>query len=211
MNSSIKLILEQKIRLVGFFIHFIYSYSLSLSIKNFFDIIYTGWLQHNFRYIGKLSVIMRPIFIYGGKNIYISENVNIGNNCILTVESDENNCGNIRIGKNTIIGAYSHITSYNQILIGYNVLTGPMLLITDNSHGQFCMEDLKRSPTERSLYSSGKVVIGENVWIGENVSILSGVTIGEGCVIGANSVVTKNIPPYSLCVGAPARIIKSLC
>ena len=54
----------------------------------------------------------------------------------------------------------------------------------------------------------GAVVIGNNVWIGDNVIILSGVTVGDGAVIGAGSVVTKNIPPYSIAVGNPAKPIK---
>lgn len=58
------------------------------------------------------------------------------------------------------------------------------------------------------IYSKGAIVIGDNVWIGEKAAILAGVTIGEGAIIGANAVVTKNIPPYSIAAGIPARIIK---
>jgi acetyltransferase-like isoleucine patch superfamily enzyme len=54
----------------------------------------------------------------------------------------------------------------------------------------------------------GDVVIGNDVWIGEDVFILSGVKIGDGCCIGARSVVTKNLEPYSICVGQPCREIK---
>ncbi len=54
----------------------------------------------------------------------------------------------------------------------------------------------------------GPVIIGNNVWIGDNVIILSGVTIGDGAVLGAGAVVTKDIPPYSIAVGSPARVVK---
>ena len=50
--------------------------------------------------------------------------------------------------------------------------------------------------------------IGNDVWIGSYVIILDGVTIGDGAVIGAGSVVTKDVPPYSIVVGNPARVIK---
>jgi virginiamycin A acetyltransferase len=60
-----------------------------------------------------------------------------------------------------------------------------------------------------SLYATkGSIVIGNNVWIGDNVIILSGVKAGDGAVIGAGSVVTKDVPPYAVAVGNPAKVIK---
>jgi len=59
------------------------------------------------------------------------------------------------------------------------------------------------------LYSTkGPVIIGNNVWIGDNVIILSGVKVGDGAVIGAGSIVTRAVPPYSIAVGNPAKVIK---
>ena len=52
------------------------------------------------------------------------------------------------------------------------------------------------------------VKIGDDVWIGGRVIILPGVTIGNGCIIGAGAVVTKDIPPYSVAVGVPAKVVK---
>jgi virginiamycin A acetyltransferase len=60
-----------------------------------------------------------------------------------------------------------------------------------------------------SLYTTkGSIVIGNNVWIGDNVIILSGVQVGDGAVIGAGSIVTKDIPPYAIAAGNPAKVIK---
>ena len=56
--------------------------------------------------------------------------------------------------------------------------------------------------------SKGDVIIGNDVWIGDNVTILSGVTIGDGAVIGAGAVVTKDVLPYSIVCGVPARKIR---
>lgn len=56
--------------------------------------------------------------------------------------------------------------------------------------------------------TSGDVIIRKNVWIGGNSIILQGVEIGEGSVVSANSVVTKNVPPYSIVAGTPAKIVK---
>src|SRR5690606_5050230 len=58
--------------------------------------------------------------------------------------------------------------------------------------------------------SSGRVKIGNNVWFGENCTVLKGFTIGDNCVVGYGSVVTKDIPPNSVAVGIPARVVCSI-
>ena len=114
----------------------------------------------------------------------------------------------ITIGNNCDFGDYTHITCINKIVIGNNLLTGRYVLISDNSHGKADLENMVKNPNERILYSNGPVIIGNNVWIGDKVSILSNVKIGDGAIIGANSVVTKDIPPYSVAAGIPAKIIR---
>ena len=57
-------------------------------------------------------------------------------------------------------------------------------------------------------HTKGNVIIGNDVWIGYGAKILSGVSIGDGAVVGAGAVVAKNIPPYAVVVGNPAKIIK---
>lgn len=61
---------------------------------------------------------------------------------------------------------------------------------------------------EKSTYSKGDIVIGNDVWIGTDVTVLSGVTIGDGCIIGSNAVVSYSLPPYSIAVGNPCKIVK---
>lgn len=65
-----------------------------------------------------------------------------------------------------------------------------------------------RKKTRLDLNKKGKINIGNDVWIGGNVIIMSGVTIGDGAVIAAGAVVTKDVPPYSVVAGVPARVIK---
>jgi acetyltransferase-like isoleucine patch superfamily enzyme len=63
-------------------------------------------------------------------------------------------------------------------------------------------------PLFSKQFSRGHIIIGNDVWIGLNVIMLDGVTIGDGAVIGAGAVVTKDIPPYAIVAGNPAKIIK---
>lgn len=62
--------------------------------------------------------------------------------------------------------------------------------------------------TKQKVRFKGNIRIGNDVWIGNNVSILSGINIGDGAVIGANSNVVKDVAPYGIAVGNPAKVIK---
>lgn len=68
--------------------------------------------------------------------------------------------------------------------------------------------DVFRYPKGAVNVSNGDVVIGNDVWIGSNATIMSGVTVGDGAVIAANSTVTKDVPPYAIVGGNPAKIIR---
>lgn len=114
----------------------------------------------------------------------------------------------IQIGENCSFGDYLHLTCINQISIGNNVLTGRWVTISDNGHGETDFLTLQIPPIKRKLHSKGPIEIGNNVWIGDKATILSGVSIGEGSIIAANAVVTKDVPPYSVVAGNPAKIIK---
>ena len=114
-------------------------------------------------------------------------------------------------GHGLIIGNYvscasrCRITCANEIIIGNHVLLAPDVFITDHNHGM--------KPSRHEDYASqpleiNKVHIKDNVWLGQRVVVLPGVTIGEFSIIGANSVVTHDIPPYSIAVGSPARVVK---
>ena len=114
----------------------------------------------------------------------------------------------IIIGKNCHFGVQNHITCTNKISIGDNLLTGKWVTITDNSHGESSMEYLNIDPLRRPIISKGPVSIGKNVWIGDKATILPNVSIGDGAIIAANAVITKDVPPYSVAGGNPAKIIK---
>jgi len=118
----------------------------------------------------------------------------------------------LHVGNDVQINDYVHIAAIESITIKDRVLIASKVFITDHNHGSHGADNIHTSPLippiDRALFSS-PVMIEEDVWIGEFVSILPGVTIGKGSIIGTMSVVTKDIPPYSIAVGAPAKVVKN--
>jgi len=155
-------------------------------------------------------------FINCPECISIGERTSFGRDVYLTAwhfcntfdDNEKSIVPELSIGADCHFGAYNHITCINKIQIGNGVLTGKWVTITDNSHGDIDEASLKIPPVERPVKSKGPVIIGQNVWIGDKATILPNVIIGDGVVIGANSVVTKDVPPYAVVAGNPARIIK---
>ena len=177
-------------------------------------IIYTGWVSREFKQFVKSSTI-RPSFslLIGGKNIIVGEKCSIGKNIELTAWSNyrEHNFNpEIIFGDYCSVYVGAHITAIKSIRLGNNVRMGKYVLITDNAHGNASLELMDIAPNHRPLYSKGPVLIDDNVWIGEKASIMPGVHIGKGCIIAANAVVTKDVPPYSVVAGVPAKVIKTI-
>lgn len=189
-------------------------FSSIVAILNHLKIIfYSGYIGNKMRSCGKnFEIHPRLLLLRGGKNIEIGNNVWIGKGVQLlaTVKSGAGQefMPKITIGDNCNIGDYSHITCINEIRFGKNVLLGKNILISDNSHGATDRLVISIPPNRRPLVSKGPVIIDDNVWIGEKASILPGVHIGYGAIIGAGSVVTKDVPPFAVVGGNPARIIK---
>lgn len=189
--------------------------------SSFFDylskirrVAYTGYHSKAFRRFGHGSIIEPgQVAMRGEKYISIGDNCHIATGCqIFATDSrgDEKYTPEIVIGDNCNIGSGSHITSVNGIYLGCNVLTGKGILITDNAHGYTDTRVLEIAPILRPLVSKGTVRIEENVWIGDKASIMPGVTVGRGSIVAANSVVTKDVPPYCVVGGIPAKIIKQM-
>lgn len=111
--------------------------------------------------------------------------------------------GRVEIGTGTYIGPYTCITGPGQVKIGNNCMIASQVGIYANNH-QFNDRDCLIK--EQGLTTEG-IVIGDDCWLGTGVKVLDGVTISKGSVIGAGAVVTKDIPPYSVAVGVPARVV----
>jgi acetyltransferase-like isoleucine patch superfamily enzyme len=107
--------------------------------------------------------------------------------------------GRLIVGKNSRLNGV-HIDARQLIKIGENVRIAPYTIILDSD-----FHDIQNHFDEGL---SKPVVIENNVWIATRATILKGVTIGEGAVVAAGSVVTKNVPPFAVVAGVPAKLIK---
>lgn len=160
-----------------------------------------GYLIHPSVFLGR-----NIVFFQGKKHMLrVGKHVFIGDGVRIKAGFD----GSVMIGDNVYIHDYSCIFAQKKLSIGDNTLISPQVFITDFNHRYTKVGIHEALDTEQG-YVSSQVAIGKNVWIGAHAVILPGVTIGDGVVIGAGSVVTKSVPPYSVAVGNPARVIKKI-
>lgn len=150
------------------------------------------YIRKNFRKVGS----GKGIHIDGTAGIYI------GTNSMITCGEE----AEIQIGKNFHATEHLRLTSLNRVTIGNNVLLGSDVTIIDSNHGMNG-NDLEKGYNNQKMLKS-TVNIQDNVWCGDRVIILPGASIGCGSIIGAGSIVTKDVPPYCIAVGNPARVIK---
>lgn len=208
-----KTIIKNILYYVVYAFHLIFDYKMIRRLLHYIDLLYSFWIRLEFKGKATSAFFCQFITLRGCQYITIGSNVVFGKNTVLTAWDCYQGLDytpDITIGENCSFGEYNHITAINRIQIGCGVLTGRWVTITDNSHGMTDFESLKLKPLKRQLCSKGPVIIGNNVWIGDKATILPNVTIGDGAVIAANSVVTKDVPPYSVVGGNPARILKTI-
>ena len=105
---------------------------------------------------------------------------------------------------NCFIGQGCQLHGYGGLKIGNNVLLSGQVFVTASSH----VTDRIDVPIKDQGITIEGVQIGDGCWIGAGVTILDGVTIGDGSIIGAGAVVTNSIPPFSIALGIPARVVK---
>lgn len=139
------------------------------------------------------------VFLRQKPNIILGNNISIYNNVIFWGPGKINIGNNCAIGDNVII--YS--STDGGVNIGSNSLIAANSYIIDQDHS-FKREQLIRL----QKMNTKKIIIGDDVWVGANSTILKGVIIGDGAVVGANSLVNKNVEPYTVVGGVPAKELK---
>ena len=169
-----------------------------------------GWfrrrrLARSFSAFGRGSTLARPCWIRGARSIAIAERVTIWTGARLNAINAEEGREIISIGAGTALHPNAHVAAARRVRIGRDVLIASNCFITDHDHDWLDPSD---PPRTNARIIVTPTTIEDRVWIGERVSILRGVTVGASSVVGAGSVVTSDIPPYSVAVGAPARVIR---
>lgn len=156
----------------------------------------------------------------GCQNTGEKENVSIGKHCTIGCLLQALYGGKITIGENTYIGSHTVIQSKESVTIGNGVIISNHVLIVDNNNHPTdpaqrwqmseC-EDFLRDELWSWKYAESKpVVIEDNVWIGRDCRILKGVTVGKGSICALAAIVTKDVPPYTVVAGNPAKVVKQL-
>jgi acetyltransferase-like isoleucine patch superfamily enzyme len=112
--------------------------------------------------------------------------------------------GTLTVGDKSVLGRGVSVNCYLDIEIGAATLFADDIYVSDFDHK---FADLTMPIKDQGI-SKARVRIEPDVWIGTKATVTSGVVIGEGAVVGANAVVTRDLPPYSVSVGVPARVIK---
>lgn len=111
--------------------------------------------------------------------------------------------GNLRIGDKCVFGRYNTVNCYLDIEIGAATLVADWVYICDFDHNT---GDVTVPIKDQGIVKT-PVRIGPDVWLGVKSSVLRGVQIGTGAVVAAHSVVTRNVPPYAVVAGVPARVV----
>ncbi len=156
--------------------------------------------RKEFYFLGENVIFERNVLVFHPENIRIGNNVYIGHNTILKGYHKNK----MVIGENSWLGQNCFLHSAGGLYIGEAVGIGPCVKIITSEHDT-------ENPDISVLYnriSFKSVTIESGVDIGVGTTILPGVKIGKNAVVGAGAVVNADLPPYSISVGVPARVIR---
>lgn len=158
--------------------------------------------------IGAGSHVASTVQVYGWKNVEIGRDTILCEETLINAVNRETTDITLSIGDHCFIGRRNYFTTGSQIRVRDYCLT--------TNDCQFLGADRDiRSPFVPYLVSGAltdcAIVLGPNCWLGQGATLLKGVGIGYGSVIGARTVVTANVPPLSIVVGHPGRIVKRFC
>ena len=155
---------------------------------------------------------IRQLIIGGGNKLfaYLEKRKfkSCGKNVHFSPLNSEFSHNTISIGNDVYIGPYALFSAVKGLTIGNKVTFGPRVTIMGGNHnfrevGQYIFDVHEKRDDD-----DAPVIIEDDTWIGSNAIILKGVTVGHGAIVGAGAIVTKDVPPYAIVGGNPAKVIK---
>jgi len=150
-------------------------------------------------YLELVPSVAGPVKLFVGNNVYISGALGIAGGHML--ESPK-----LRIGNRVFMGHQVSFRINREVIVDDGVLIAGGCYITDSNEHPLDSE-LRAQGLPPAAADITSIRIGRNAWIGRGAYILKGVTIGEGAIVGAGAVVAHDVPPFSIAVGNPARVL----
>jgi acetyltransferase-like isoleucine patch superfamily enzyme len=173
----------------------------------------------NLQVHGTLDILLRDGASYGA--ISIGDNVAFGGKAYIRMRSEGSmaigsdirigtevwlvtaKSAHLSIGNHTALGSYGIYNGGHGIQIGENSMLAGFVYLNSSNHA------MARGSLIRTQGHTGSPIrVGNDVWVGGHVSITSGVTVADGAVVGVGSVVTRDVPPYAIVAGVPARVLR---
>jgi acetyltransferase-like isoleucine patch superfamily enzyme len=140
--------------------------------------------------------LKRPLFKSYGRNVVF-------------FPGDIFSYGTIQLGDDVFIGRGAHFSSICEIIIGNKVMFGPNVTIIGGDHNTTQIGEFMYDVNEKLPENDLPVIIEDDVWVGTGAIILKGVRVGKGSIIAAGAIVTKNVEPYSITGGVPAKKLRA--
>lgn len=174
--------------------------------------------------MGKRVLLGRGLTLRQPQRVHLGDGAIIDDACMFNVRGEESRLvigrgvfigrctylnargGSIEIGDHANLSSHIRVGTYSRVLIGRHAIIAAFCYIGGVDH----RTDRTDIPMAlQGCLDKGGVVLEDDVWLGAGVIVNDGVTIGKGAVVGAGSVVTRDIPPYAVAYGVPARVVRS--
>lgn len=161
------------------------------------------WLRCQLQRLGRRPYFGAGVEILGAERIAIGDNFSLMRGSALHAHGG----GAVEIGDNVSINANTSIgaAERGRIVLGNDVIIAQNVVLRASDHAHARVD----APIRTQGHTGGTIVIEDGVWIGANAVVTSNVRIGAHSIIGAGAVVTRDIEPYALAGGVPARVIRS--
>ena len=160
------------------------------------------YLKRRLKSLGPGAKIGPGLLIYGPQNISIGSDFSCWRNCTVAACDD----GVIELADRVKFNANVYVNACigGRIVLGNDVLVAPNVVMRTSDHMTTALD----KPIVQQGHISGEIIVEDDVWIAANVTITGGVHIGQGAVIAAGAVVTRDVEPYTIVGGVPARFVK---